>query len=101
MAVRKRLAAGAALALAAATLSAAVSSPASARPQVECEAQGGYWDCWLAYSYYSGERWYLDGVHLPNFNESSSAFGSCSAGRHYIRITWDGGGRTSTDFTCS
>lgn len=100
MTPRKRLAALAAIALAATTLSAAVSAPASARPQVECEVEGDFWECYLAYPYQSGERWYLDGVHLPNFNGDSSAFGSCDPGRHYIRATWDGG-RSSNDFTCS
>lgn len=101
MALRKRLAAAAAMALAATAFTAVVSSPASARPQVECEVEGDRWECWLANPWAQGERWYLDGVHLPSFDEDSNAWGSCSPGRHYIRITWDGGSRTSTDFTCS
>lgn len=93
------------VALSAATLAVAAgalvpAAPAAAASLVECESESGFWDCWLPSGYYS-QRWYLDGVLLSSFNNSSSAYGWCVNGTgHHVRVTFDGGGRSSTSFTC-
>ncbi|NUO61443.1 MAG: hypothetical protein HOV71_32095 [Hamadaea sp.] len=99
MAHRIRLAlAGAALALGAATLTAA---PAHAASLVTCESEGGYYDCYLPSGYY-GQVWYYDGVHVAGADNYSSIGGSCVVGtKHSVRVTFDGGGRSSTSFTCA
>lgn len=93
-----------ALAATALTLAAAAAltpvTAASAASLVECESEGNFWDCYLPSGYY-GQRWYLNGVLLPSFNNSSSAFGNCTPGAGYhVRVTFDSGGRSSTSFEC-
>lgn len=72
---------------------------ASAASLVECESEGGYWDCYLP-SGYSSQRWYLDGVLQPGANDHSSAGGDCTPGSsHGMRVTFSGGS-SRTNFTC-
>ncbi|WP_157546364.1 hypothetical protein [Hamadaea tsunoensis] len=83
---------------AAATLTA--TSPANAASLVQCESEGGYFDCYLP-SGYASEVWYLDGTHVAGADNASSMGGSCVvASRHNVRVTFSGPGSSTTNFTC-
>ncbi|NUT34218.1 MAG: hypothetical protein HOV79_14215 [Hamadaea sp.] len=78
----------------------AAGQPATAASLVTCESDSGYWDCYLPSGYY-GQVWYYDGVHLAGADGHSSVGGTCVPGsKHAVRVTFDGGGRSSTSFTC-
>jgi hypothetical protein len=78
----------------------AAAAPASAASLVQCESEAGYFDCYLPSGYY-GQVWYLDGVHVAGADNHSSMGGSCTTGtKHNVRVTFDGGGRSVTNFTC-
>lgn len=85
--------------LAAAAAVTVAPASAGAASLVECESEGGYFDCYLP-SGYSSQHWYLDGVLLASADGQSSAGGSCTPGTgHHMRVTFSGG-RSVTNFTC-